>query len=225
MASQKKLAALRTRIPSRDIFGPRPLIAGEDSSQYDELLARVSAAVRPNDVIEEVLVRDFVYHDWEIARLRRTKCAWFAAGLQASLFAKLLSVPKMTEPKARDLAQRFVADDISAAKEVDKALGSVGLSIDAATANTMTARLHDFEAIERLLAAAEARRHAAVRELDRRRSAMAAALLREEPAVEAEYQDVEEGNGAQVQQVNGRSVDDRDDDHRDHQDDDFEDDA
>ena len=198
MGSHKKLVAAAAPEGPAEIFGPPPFIAGEDSSQYDELVARLVAAVRPKDVIEEMIVRDVAYHDLEMRRLRRIKSGLFASGLQASLVAKLLSVPKMTEPKARDLAQRFVADDISAAKEVDKALGSVGLSIDAATANTMTVRLHDFEAIERLLASAEARRHAALRELDRRRSALAEARRREEPVVDAECEDVEEDDGARA---------------------------
>jgi hypothetical protein len=44
MGSQKKLVATRARILRRVIFGPPPLIAGEDNSQYDELVARVVAA-------------------------------------------------------------------------------------------------------------------------------------------------------------------------------------
>jgi hypothetical protein len=218
MGSHKKLVAARTRIPRREIFGPPPLIAGESSSQYDELVARVVAAVRPKDVIEEMIVRDVTYHDLEIARLRRIKSGFFASGLQASLVAKLLSVPKMTELKARGLTQRFVAGDMSAAKEVDNVLGSAGLSIDAATANTMTARLHEFEAIEGLLASAEARRHAALRELDRRRSASAEALRRGQ-VVEAEFEDVEGDGDAEVRQADRRSDEDRDEEHLEFQDD------
>ena len=45
------------------IFGSPPILQDEDSAAYDELLARVSGDVKPNGVIEEILVRDFVYFD------------------------------------------------------------------------------------------------------------------------------------------------------------------
>jgi hypothetical protein len=212
MASTKKLIAARPKKTSIEIFGPPPLIAGEDSSRYDEFVTRLFAAVRPKDVIEEMIVRDVAYHDWEMLRLRRIKSGLFASGLQTSLVAILLSAPKITEAKARDLAQRYVARDASAAKEVDKILASVGLSIDVAIANTMTVRLHDFEAIERLIASAEARRHAALRELERRRSALAEALQREEDVVDADFEDVGPDEVDEPHQAAGRGEDRADDD-------------
>src|SRR5215472_7156719 len=54
-------------------FGPAPLIEGEDAAGYDELLLRVSAAVRPADIFEEIWVRDIVDLVWEAFRLRRLK--------------------------------------------------------------------------------------------------------------------------------------------------------
>jgi hypothetical protein len=47
-------------------FGPPPLIEGEDSAAYDELLARVSTAVKPADILEDIWVRDFVDLDSEV---------------------------------------------------------------------------------------------------------------------------------------------------------------
>jgi hypothetical protein len=196
-ASTKRLVPARARKPSVEIFAPPLLIAGEDSSRYHELVARVSAAVRPKDVLEEMAVRDIAYHDWEISRLRRIKSAVFASGLQSSLIAKLLSAPKMTESKARDLAGRFVAGDALAAKEVDKVLASVSLSIDAAMANTFAVRQQEFELIERLSASLEARRYAASRELERRRSALADARRREEEFVDADFEDAGSDEGVE----------------------------
>jgi hypothetical protein len=124
---------------------------------------------------------------------------------------------------ARDLAQRYVADDASAVKEVDKILASVGLSIDAATANTMTVRLQDFEGIERLIASAEARRHAELRELERRRSALAEARQREEEFVDADFEDVGPDEDVERHRADDQA-DDRGDDRAgdDHADDDEE---
>ena len=54
-------------------FGPAPLIEGEDGAAYDELLARVSTAINPADILEDIWVRDLVDLLWEILRLRRLK--------------------------------------------------------------------------------------------------------------------------------------------------------
>ena len=58
--------------PSRlSLFGPPPLLAGEDSIAYDDLLAQVSGAVKPADIIEEIFVHDIVDLTWEVFRWRR----------------------------------------------------------------------------------------------------------------------------------------------------------
>ena len=50
-----------------------PLIAGEDAAAYDDLLARISAALEPSDILEEIWVRDVVDMVWDALRLRRLK--------------------------------------------------------------------------------------------------------------------------------------------------------
>jgi hypothetical protein len=55
------------------LFAERPLIRGERAEDYDELLARVTGAVGPTDVIEAVWVRDIVDLIWEVQRRRRLK--------------------------------------------------------------------------------------------------------------------------------------------------------
>jgi hypothetical protein len=56
-------------------FGPPPLLDGEDTGAYGDLLARVSAAIRPADILEEIWLRDFLDLAWEILRWRRLKGA------------------------------------------------------------------------------------------------------------------------------------------------------
>ena len=46
---------------------------GEDPAAFDELLARVNAAVQPVNIIEEILINDFVFLEWEVLRGRRLK--------------------------------------------------------------------------------------------------------------------------------------------------------
>ena len=66
------------------LFGPPPLIEGEDGAAYDELLARISAAVKPRDIIDEMLIADIVPLEWEVLRWRRLKWSLLQArGLEA----------------------------------------------------------------------------------------------------------------------------------------------
>jgi hypothetical protein len=176
--------------PARtDVFGAPPLIADEDLSRYEELSARVAAAVRPKDAIEEMLVRDITDNAWEVLRLRRFKTALFASARRGSLLAALVSA-KIPEARACDLAERVVSDDASAIDEVERILASVGLSLDAVPTHTMMVRLREFETIETMIASHEARRHVAVRELERRRSSLASALWPRNDVVDAEFQDI-----------------------------------
>jgi hypothetical protein len=51
----------------------RPLLEGEDAAAYDELLVRISGAVKPTDIFEEIRIREIVDLVWGAFRLRRLK--------------------------------------------------------------------------------------------------------------------------------------------------------
>jgi hypothetical protein len=53
--------------------------AGEDAAAYDQLLARICAAVRPVDIIDEVFIADVVSLEWEVLRWRRLKWSFLQA--------------------------------------------------------------------------------------------------------------------------------------------------
>jgi hypothetical protein len=60
------------------------LIEGEDAATYDELLAHMLAAVKPVDVIDEMLIVDVASLEWEVLRCRRLKTSLIQArGLKA----------------------------------------------------------------------------------------------------------------------------------------------
>ena len=73
--SKAELAAARVPGPAQRlaVFGPPLLLEGEDAEAYDELLARMCAAVKPVDVIDEMLIADIVALEWEVLRWRRLK--------------------------------------------------------------------------------------------------------------------------------------------------------
>ncbi len=62
-----------TAVSEHRLFGPPPLLEGEDAAAYDEFYGRVCAALKPLDVIDEMLIADVLALELEILRCRRWK--------------------------------------------------------------------------------------------------------------------------------------------------------
>ena len=66
------------------MFGPPPLLPGDNAAVYDAFCARICAAVNPIDMVEEILVNDVASLEWEVLRCRRWKLSLIKAlGLAA----------------------------------------------------------------------------------------------------------------------------------------------
>src|SRR5450759_1147469 len=77
---KKRASASRSKLLSPvSLFGPPPLLEGEDAAAYEEQHARFSNAVKPTDFLEEIWVRDAVDVIWNIFRLRRIQAAYLSA--------------------------------------------------------------------------------------------------------------------------------------------------
>jgi hypothetical protein len=158
-----------------DVLGRAPLIPGDDSSGYDTLLARVSAAVRPGDFIEEAWVRDVVDLIWEAVRLRRLKAALLTACADRGLRDVLTGI-NVTGNTAFALAGPWAAREPAAVEKVDAILAAAGLGIDHVMAQTLRRHIGEIERIDRMIASAEARRSATLREIAHHREHLAASL-------------------------------------------------
>ena len=172
------------------LFGPAPLFEGEDAAAYDELLARISGAVKPADIFEEIWVRDIVDLVWEVLRLR-----WLKANLMtATAYRGLQQIlkPLVGFLEEEKLAKAWAARDQSAIKRVDKLLASAGLTMDAVMAQTLSISLDDIERIDRMIATAEMRRNAILHEVDRHRTTWGQELRRAaQQAEDAEFKLIE----------------------------------
>jgi hypothetical protein len=138
--SKNKSLTSVTAVERLALFGPPLLLEGEDASAYEELLGRVSAAVKPTDVIDEMFVNDVVCLQWEILRLRRLKTSLiraagsealkeflsevldyelYAGNFEEALVDNLLeSLPQdQTEDFVRDLAHQCALDESDDADE------------------------------------------------------------------------------------------------------------
>jgi hypothetical protein len=69
----------KTRVGNSDVlFGPPPILAGEESA-FEELSRRVCEAIKPIDVIDEMLIADVVASEWEFLRWSRLKISLIQA--------------------------------------------------------------------------------------------------------------------------------------------------
>jgi hypothetical protein len=100
--------SVRTRVQRLALFGPPPLLEGEDAAAYDQLLARFCAAVKPVDIIDEMFTADVVSLEWEVLRLRRLKSSLLqACGLKALERFLVKQLDDYFNVYAKQLAHRF----------------------------------------------------------------------------------------------------------------------
>jgi hypothetical protein len=184
-------------------FGPAPLIEGEDAGAYDELLVRISTAVRPADIFEEIWVRDIVDLVWEAFRLRRLKACLMTTGARIAL-AQGLS-PLVGGAQADGLARSWAARAPGALAAVEEHLAAAGIGLEGVVAQGLCIELDFIERVERMIMAAEARRNAALREIDRHRATLGRQLR--QAVLEAEAQEVAfAGQGAAAESSAARSA-------------------
>jgi hypothetical protein len=145
-----------------DLFGPPPVLEGEDAAAYDELLGRICATVRPIDVIERIFVNDIVCLQWEILRLRRLKTSlirsigsralkrFLTAELDYDLYRKEFEESlaetlqeSLPEDRARELARQCARNESDAAEKADKLLKAAGLDIDEILDRTKNHKVED----------------------------------------------------------------------------------
>jgi hypothetical protein len=174
--------------PDLSLFGPPQLIEGEDRAAYHELFAKVSAMVKPTDIVEEIWVRDFVDCDWDVLRYRRLKVGLMAATAYEGL-------RKVLEPISfegwLDLVEDWAARKPKAVEEVNRRLAAAGLTMDSVMALTLCEHLDEFKCIEGLIAMTEARRNDTLCEIERHRATLAHRLRQAVQQVDADYQAVE----------------------------------
>jgi hypothetical protein len=146
------------------------LVDGEDAPTYAQLAAGIRAAVAPANVIEEIWARDVADLTWDVVRLRRLKAGLFTIGASdgmAQILCGLEEYPVNGQINARNWAARKPA----AIAAVNTQLSAAGLDMGDVATSTFAARIDQFDRIERMLAAAEVRRAAALHAIDNRRVA------------------------------------------------------
>jgi hypothetical protein len=145
-----------TSVPPRlRLFGQPPILAGEDAAAYDELVARICAAVKLADILDEMYAADVAYLEWEVLRLRRLEWTLMQAtalkaledfliqqlesnyALHAEHFENHLAqifqnnLPKDQADSAEILAAECAPNNAEADEKLDDLLRSIGLDTSA----------------------------------------------------------------------------------------------
>jgi hypothetical protein len=158
----------------QSLLGPPPLLEGEDASTYHALKSRILSAVKPEDAIEGMWVRDILDLLWETVRLRRLKAKLMRATAHQGL--QELLRPLVHNSMLPDIGQGWARRDPGTMKAVKDILSRAGLDEEDIAAQTLALGRDTFETIDRMIMQTEARRHVVLREIDRRRDAVARRL-------------------------------------------------
>ncbi len=145
------------------------LVDGDDAPTYARLAARIRAAVAPTNVIDEILARDVADLTWDVVRLRRLKAGLFRVGASDGMAEVMRGLEAPIVGRAKLMG--WAARDPVAVNAVNAQLSAAGLDMGDVTTATFAARIDQFDRIERMLAAAEVRRAAALHAIDNRRAA------------------------------------------------------
>ncbi len=57
----------------KKLFGPPPVLSSEDAKSYYDIVARLMTCIKPNDFLEQMLVKDLADTTWDIRRYSRHK--------------------------------------------------------------------------------------------------------------------------------------------------------
>jgi hypothetical protein len=158
-----------------EIFSTQSLILGEDDQAFETLKAAIASAIKPQDTIEEMWVRDIAELMWESQRLRTLKANILLIAQKSALVHLIHLIEKRESLAIEDhygaeiLASGWLANDRKAVSEVREILNTHGFSDDTIMAQALLDKLQEVERIDRMIASADARRNRALAELERRR--------------------------------------------------------
>jgi hypothetical protein len=161
------------------LFGPPPLILGEDGEAYDNLLLAVADAVKPKDVIEGLYVKDIADLTWQGQRLKRLQAQLLTQEIQIRLHDDLAlafrAMGKSVEDSRRlaaEAATAFITNDQKVITRTRKALPEP-IDLERVAAKALTSNLDVYVTLDRRITTAAAGRLAVEREIERRRQALA----------------------------------------------------
>ena len=192
------MTSKRTRAASRNtIFGPPPILETESSADYERLLARLKADLKPTDIIAEGYVHEFAYWTWDLLRWRRIKIClintklfnafqWTSILPPTQRLAYIGKTDKVDPKRINQITEEYEKKIAALGPEVDEVLGKeedtdelaeslaeIASMRDIAVTRVFLEEFDNVERIDQRIVAAQRLRDAAYRELQRHQASMA----------------------------------------------------
>ncbi|MGE7415078.1 hypothetical protein [Methylobacterium tarhaniae] len=171
------------------LFEDRPLLAGEKPELYDALLNKFLQQVKPQDAIEALWVKDIVDLIWKAKQFNRWRGNILdQARLQAAAdliipvleihneindpYNLIESVIRRPSAEAKTIALGWIKGDKKSTASMEKHLEARGSTISAVEARAFQNCLSEIQKIDQMIALAENRRDALLREIERKRASL-----------------------------------------------------
>jgi hypothetical protein len=175
-------------------IGDRPIVKAEDPKQYDALFGKLATLIAPEDPIEWIWTKDIADAYWEARRARRMRDQILDLGRYKAMrrVAESLLQDKRCTPDFNKLVAKTVASWMRPDGEAKLAefLAQYDLDPTAIAAEVFMARSQPYDQLERIAAAADRRRDAVFREIERRRAWRAEQFREGAKIVDAEAEEV-----------------------------------
>jgi hypothetical protein len=176
----------------RVLLGPSWIVEGEDAQLFEDLLAAVALAVKPMDLVDWLLVKDFVDHTWEIQRNRRNRESLMRFGRVAAMTSILESIITWREfsESPSVLAMNWFRGEEDAFKRVEDLFAQTGLSESDVTAQTLAANAAEFDRLDGRDERYQSRRNSLLKQIERRRAGWAKQKRRaSETVIDADFEE------------------------------------
>jgi hypothetical protein len=141
----------------------RTITAGESGAEFDAFVKAVAEFWQPQDVIERLLMTDFISAQWELQRLRRLVPAAFIAGRPFAV-SELVGFREEQFVESPFLTERY--------NDALAYLATKGHTSDILDAHILLKHAAAFESFDKRAGVLEMRRDGAWDKLERRRSEM-----------------------------------------------------
>ncbi len=154
------------------LFGKPALLPGEDAEAFAALRQYLFETVKPADFIETMAINDLLNLTWETRRLRRLRAKMLETSDHEGL-QQIVGTLLNSRYDAAELTRDWALGGRKASGNLAEIMKAVNIDRDAIQAQTLAAKLNTYEAIDRMIERADARRIVIMRELDRHREALA----------------------------------------------------
>ena len=161
-----------------DILGPfmpsLPLIEGENEADYQSFRESCLREIKPKDIVEIVLLQDFIDYRWEAKRFKRMKAALIEAEKRKAVENLIRDYADANlANEARSLSKEWSRGEQETVEFVEDLLAEHGLSNATVMAKAVEGCLGTLEPLDKLIGFYDYRRDAALRELEKRRDLLA----------------------------------------------------